>query len=189
VHIDLNDRFERCKARNYAFMTIDGTDMPIYETYPFDPALYSYKLNGPGLRYEIAVCIATGQIVWINGPYKPTQWVDITIFRHKLMWKLLEGEWVVGDGGYSDGNQFVVPKRTGPVWLQEMTAMATVRHETINSRMKVWTILRNSYKYGKGTDEQMRRHGQTVKAIANVVNIWLTESPPFPCHYDDSDCM
>jgi hypothetical protein len=87
VQINLTDRFELCKARNYAFMTIDGTDMPINETYPFDPALYSYKLNGPGLRYEIAVCIATGQIVWINGPYKPARWVDITIFRHKLMWE------------------------------------------------------------------------------------------------------
>jgi hypothetical protein len=170
-------------------MTIDGMDMPIWETYPFDPELYSYKLNGPGLRYEIAVCIQTGNIVWINGPYKPAQWVDISIFCDKLMWELLDGEWVVGDGGYQDGNQFVIPKRTGPVWLQEMTAMATAQHETINSWMKVWAILRNAYKYGKGTDKQMLRHGRTVKAIANVVNIWLTESAPFQCRYDDSDCM
>jgi hypothetical protein len=45
----------------------------------------SYKLNGPGLHYEIAVCIATVQIEWINGPYKPARWVDISIFRDKLM--------------------------------------------------------------------------------------------------------
>jgi hypothetical protein len=101
------------------------------------------------------------------------------------MWELQNGEWVVGDGGYRDGNQFVIPKRTGTIGLQAMTAMATARHETINSRMKVWAILRNGYKYGKGTDERMRRHGQTVKAIANVVNIWLVESPPFQCDYDD----
>jgi hypothetical protein len=105
------------------------------------------------------------------------------------MWELSEGEWVVGDGGYCDGNQFVIPKRTGPVWLQEMTAMATARHETINSWMKVWAILRNAYKYGKGTDERLRHHGHTTKAIANVVNIWLTERPPFQCDYDDSNCM
>jgi hypothetical protein len=42
------------------------------------------------------VCIATGNIVWINGPYKPARWVDISIFRDKLMWELLDGEWVVG---------------------------------------------------------------------------------------------
>jgi hypothetical protein len=28
-----------------------------------------------------------------------------------------------------------------------------------------------------------------VKAIANVVNIWLIESPSFQIAYDDSDCM
>jgi hypothetical protein len=114
VQIDLNDRFEGLKARNYAFMTINGTDMPIWETYPFDPELYSYKLNGPGLQYEIAVCIQTGNIVWINGPYKPARWVDISIFRDKLMWELLDGEWVVGDGGYQDGNQFVIPNELDP---------------------------------------------------------------------------
>jgi hypothetical protein len=91
-------------------MTIDGTNMPIWETYPFDPELYSYKLNSPGLRYEIGVCIQTGNIVWINGPYKPARWVDLNIFCDKLMWELLDGEWVVGDGGYQDGNQFVIPK-------------------------------------------------------------------------------
>jgi hypothetical protein len=92
---------------------------------------------------------------------------------------------VVGDGGFRDGNQFVIPKQTGP----GNTAMATARHETINSRMKVWAILPNAYKYGKGTDEQLRRHGHTAKAIANVVNIWLTENPAFQCDYDNSDCM
>jgi hypothetical protein len=70
-----------------------------------------------------------------------------------------------------------------------MMAMAMACYETINSWMKVWAILRNAYKYGKRTDEQMRQHGHTMKAIANVVNIWFTKSPPFQCEYDDSDCM
>jgi hypothetical protein len=70
-----------------------------------------------------------------------------------------------------------------------MTAMATARHETINSQMKVWAILHNAYQYGKGMDEQMCRHGCTVKAIANVVTIWFPKSPPFQYDYDDSNCM
>jgi hypothetical protein len=49
--------------------------------------------------------------------------MDINIFRDKLKWELLDGEWVVGDGGYQDGNQFVIPKRTVPQWLQATTAM------------------------------------------------------------------
>jgi hypothetical protein len=124
--------FERSRHGNHAAVTVDCTDMATQETYPFDEDLWSYKLNGPGYRYEIGVCIATGFIVWLNGPYKPRPWVDITIFRHRMMWALNNGEWIVGDGGYRDGFQFVIPKRAGAQWLQEMTSMATARHETIN---------------------------------------------------------
>jgi hypothetical protein len=70
--------------------------------------------------------------------------------------------------------------------LKEMTAMSTARHETINSQMKVWAILRTPYRHGQGADERMTRHGRTVNAIANVVQIWLVESPSFQC---DSGCM
>jgi hypothetical protein len=61
------------------------------------------------------------------------------------MWALEMGEWIVADLGYRDGYNFVIPKQSGPQWLQEMITMATSRHETINSRMKVWAILRTSY--------------------------------------------
>jgi hypothetical protein len=64
--------------------------------------------------------------------------VDLSIFRHKLKWESSEGEWVVGDGSYCDGNQFVIPKRTGPQWLQEMMVMATAQHETIN--LGIWGV-------------------------------------------------
>jgi hypothetical protein len=67
--------------------------------------------------------------------------------------------------------------------------MATACHKTVNSWMKVWAILHNFYKYGKGMDKRMGQHGRTVKVIANVINIWLTKSPSFPCEYNDSDCM
>ena len=67
-----------------------------------------------------------------------------------------------------------------------MTALATARHETINSRMKVWAILRTAYRYGQGLEQRLLRHERTVNAIANVVNIWLMESPAFDVDYDDS---
>jgi hypothetical protein len=70
-----------------------------------------------------------------------------------------------------------------------MASMATARHKTINSRMKVWAILHTPYQHGQGADEQMTHHERTVNAIANVVQIWLVESPPFQCDYDDSGCM
>ena len=164
--------------------------MEIWETYPFDPDLWSFKLNGPGLRYEVGVCINTGLIVWLNGPYKPRRWVDITIFRHRMLYALGPDEWIVGDGGYRDGFQYVIPKRAGPQWLRKMTALATARHEIINSRLKVWAIIRNAYRYGQGSEERLRRHERTVNGIANVVNIWLMESPAFQLEcYDDAGAI
>ena len=104
-----------------------------------------------------------------------------------MLYALGPDEWIVGDGGYRDGFQYVIPKRAGPQWLREMTALATARHETINSRLKVWAIIRNAYRYGQGSDERLKRHERTVNGIANVVNIWLMESPAFQVEcYDDA---
>jgi len=61
-------------------ITVNGTDFQICEQHPFNRCWYSYKLKGPGVQYKVAVCIQTGNIVWINGPYPCRQWPDIKIF-------------------------------------------------------------------------------------------------------------
>jgi hypothetical protein len=101
-HIDWNDRFENFKPGNCAAVTVDCTDFHVLETYPFEKGLWLF--NRPGLRYEIGVCIATGLIVWLNGPYLPQQMNDLSIFQHRMMWALTDGEWIVGDQGYHDGD-------------------------------------------------------------------------------------
>jgi len=58
-----------------------------------------YKSHGPGLRYEVGICIQTGWIVWIHGPFPPGQWPDIKI-AHKSI--LEPGETYLADGGYKD---------------------------------------------------------------------------------------
>lgn len=163
----------------HALISVDGTDCSICEPWPFDPAYWSHKTNGPALRYEIGVCLQTGFIVWLNGPYKPCSWPDLRIFRHRLMHALGLGEWIVADGGYRDGYQFVIPKHAGPSWLQDMTALACSRHETINSRFKKWKILSTHYRH------ELARHEITFSAIANMTQLSLMESPAFEIYYDD----
>jgi len=51
-------------------VTIDGTDFEILEPTPFDKQWYSHKFKGPGLCYEITVCIKTGWIVAFSGPFE-----------------------------------------------------------------------------------------------------------------------
>ena len=79
-------------------MTLDCTDCLIYEPRnPFSKSWFTQKRKTAGLRYEVAVCIQTGDIVWINGPFKCGVWNDLMIFRRDLKWKLAPGEMVETD--------------------------------------------------------------------------------------------
>jgi hypothetical protein len=46
------------------------------------------------------VCIQTGDIVWVNGPFKEGKWNDIKLYRRILKEQLLPGEMVEADRGY-----------------------------------------------------------------------------------------
>ena len=52
-----------------------------------------------GLRYEICLCIRTGDLVWVNGPFPCGNYPDISIFRSSLMSHLEEFERVEADDG------------------------------------------------------------------------------------------
>eukprot|EP00804_Cyclotella_cryptica_P027219 CCRYP_020392-RA/>CCRYP_020392-RA protein AED:0.22 eAED:0.22 QI:0/-1/0/1/-1/1/1/0/118 len=82
-----------CPAR----LTVDGTDMPVQHW--FDPKYLSHKFNSNGLKYELGVCIQTGNIVWINGPFR-AGFHDIDICRQALIGALDEDEVAEADGGY-----------------------------------------------------------------------------------------
>jgi len=79
-------------------MSIDCVDFSIPN---YGPAYSSHKFRGKsGLRYELGICIQTGDCVWINGPYRCGKNPDITIFRDSLLSHLEEGERVEADDGY-----------------------------------------------------------------------------------------
>lgn len=73
------------------YITVGGTDCRIQESVPFSPRLYYHKFNGPGLRYEVGVCISTGNIFWISGTYPCGEYSDVKIFR-LLMKRALDSE-------------------------------------------------------------------------------------------------
>ena len=89
-------------------MSIDGTDFRIPEPGLFhkeySPQWYSHKFKGPGVRYEVGLCIRTGMIVWISGPYECGIWTDIKIFRDALVHDLDSDERVEADKGYRGEN-------------------------------------------------------------------------------------
>ena len=81
-------------------MTVDGVDFRIEEPTPFSKKWFSHKFHGPGLRYELGVCIQTGDIVSFNGPFPYREFPDLKICRVGMKKKLVPGECVITDCGY-----------------------------------------------------------------------------------------
>ena len=64
-------------------LSVDGVDSSIKEPFPFHKTIYLEKLNDPGLKYEVDVCIKTGYICWVNGPFKAGTH-NVTVFKNGL---------------------------------------------------------------------------------------------------------
>ena len=82
---------------NNCLLSVDGADFLI----PFHGEMfYSHKYNKSGLRYELAVCIKSGDLCWLNGPFAAGANDDLSIFRSGLMTELEEFECCKADDRY-----------------------------------------------------------------------------------------
>jgi hypothetical protein len=169
-------------------ITVDGTDFEIWEPRPYNKEenkiWFSSKFKSAGVRYEIGICIKTGHIVWINGPY-PCGWgCDLKIFKQKLATLLLPYEKVMCDRNYRDYphqcyckshvQKYIDPnaivKEKTPEY--QAIARATARHEDINGRFKEWGILDQVYR----NDRDL--HYIFFNAIAVVTQIEILNNRP-----------
>jgi hypothetical protein len=66
----------------------------------YSKPFWSYKFKKSGLRYEVGLCILTGDIFWTSGPYVPGKWNDLSIFWDSLISMLEPGEGCEMDRGY-----------------------------------------------------------------------------------------
>jgi hypothetical protein len=153
-------------------VSVDGTDFAIFEPSPFSPKWYSHKFNGPGLRYEIAICIQTGEPVWINGPFPCGSWSDLRIARNALVDALDAGEYYLADGGYRDGGQYSVTPTGLYLFDDRQKSVVRARHETLNKRYKDWGALRQLYRHNRVS------HSKVFRAIANIVQVTIMNGEP-----------
>jgi hypothetical protein len=163
-------------------VTVDGTDFQIFEPTPFDPKWYSHKFKGPGVRYEIGICIQTGWIVWVNGPFPCGSWPDLRIARDWLIYELEAGEMYCADGGYLDGNQYSVTPNGLNNEDQRMRSLARARHETVNRRFKEFDILGRRFRHN------VVKHGVAFMAVANITQLTIMHGQPlFSVEYDENE--
>lgn len=145
---------------------MDGTD---FRCPNYGPIFSSHKFaKKGGLRYEVALCIQTGDIVWIHGPFAAGKWNDIKIFRDALISYLGEGERVEADDGYiGEAPQYVkCPKCfTNPQETKFMQQRVRNRQETVNKRFKDWEILRVIFR------NDLLRHAEVFRSIAIITQL------------------
>lgn len=152
------------------------------EQMPFWKGWFSHKHNGPGVRYEVGLCIQTGWIVWINGPFPCGEWPDLRIARESLIYMLDEDEYYVADGGYYDGGNFSVTPTGHHAFLDRQRATVRARHETVNSRFKVFGCLRHLFRHS------LMKHSEFFRAVAVIVQTEIElENPLFELEYEENE--
>jgi len=132
-------------------MSVDGTDFRILQKGAAvkGNAYGSHKYAGKSaLRYELGICIRTGHLVWIEGPYAAGQWNDIAIFNNCLATFLDPNERVEADNGYRGHEDKIKCPKNASNHPDNLAMQARVRsrHETFNGRLKNWGILQQVFR-------------------------------------------
>jgi hypothetical protein len=163
---------------NVCLVSIDGTDFEIYQFGRFWTGWYSHKFKGAGLRYEVGVCIRTGLIVWIHGPFPCGRWPDLKIFRYGLKKMLTPGEKVQADGGYRGEPNFVVT----PTGEKDLGQQVRGRQETVNRRFKHWNILHRVFRH------VLSKHQSAFNSVAVITELELENGQPlYSVTYEEFD--
>lgn len=155
-------------------MSVDGTDIPIQEPKPFHPKWFSHKINGPALRYELAVSCGSGAIVWFNGPFAAGANPDNSIFRRGLKNQLLDNEVVIADNGYTDAKTLC---REDAIEFEQYHSDIRARHETVNMRLKRFRVLSTKFRH------DIQLHGVCAHAVAQLAQLNISvQEPLFSVH-------
>uniref|UniRef100_A0A336L3F9 CSON015158 protein n=1 Tax=Culicoides sonorensis TaxID=179676 RepID=A0A336L3F9_CULSO len=155
-------------AGQTCFTSIDGVDFKIAEPSPFDPSFYSHKFKSAGLRYEIGLCLRTGEIVWAHGGFPCGRFPDLKIARDLFVEFLDEGERAVADRGYQDGRYFLLPNANN----KQRHATIMSRHETINKRLRHFKILDCKFRHDKV------KHIRCFHSVVNLVQLTIKHEEP-----------
>ncbi len=147
---------------------MDGTDFKIEEPTPFSTKWFSHKFKGPGLRYEVGICIRTGHMIWINGGFPCGDYPDIKVAREAFVSFLDRGEKALTDKGYRDDNFFVIPNLKN----KKLHRRIMSRHETVNRRMKQFQALKQVFRHN------IDKHTMVFNAVANLTQIMIENGSP-----------
>ena len=108
----------------------------------FDPKFMSHKFKSNAVKYEVGVCILSGNIVWINAPFHGCE-SDITMILQAALDALDKNETIEADGGYNGEPYYIKCPNDASSRDQRYIKTKTVarsRQETANKRQEVQNI-------------------------------------------------
>lgn len=120
------------------------------------------------VRYEVGICIRTGNIVWAHGGVPCGEWPDLRLARNALIEALRPGERVIADRGYNDHNYFDTPNVYGGQLMKQILA----RHETVNGRLKQFCCLKYKFRHA------LPLHPRFFHAVLNLTQLMLENGEP-----------
>ncbi|KAL9183038.1 hypothetical protein ACHAXT_004825 [Thalassiosira profunda] len=159
---------------NIIKLSVDGTDCRINKPRKggFDTGWYSHKFNGPGVRYEVGLNIRTGDICWINGPFKAGTCTDPKIFEEGLNLELAEGELVHADKAYRHLRRCSTPYDQAFRYERQQSSVVRARHETVNKRLKDFKALSTAFRH------PLSKHGDVFRAAGVCVQLSIGRGSP-----------
>ena len=117
------------------------------------------------------MCIQTGEIVWLNGPFRCGKWPDASIFWRNLKQMLLPDEMVEANHGCLD-NKCRHPD-VAFNWADVCAkTMARSHHETDNGNLKQFGCLNQMWRH------PLERHSVAFGACATLVQLGIKISGP-----------
>ncbi len=129
-------------------------------------------------KYKVGLCIQTGWICWINGPFPAGTYPDITIFRLGLKQLLLGNEMVEADGGYRGDEKVRHPGIGYNGDREEQQKQdARSRHETVNERMKNFACLNEGFRHYVALHD-MTKHKICFEVCAIITQLHIATIEP-----------
>lgn len=120
------------------------------------------QVQAPGLRYKIGMSIASGRIVWANGPFPCGTYSGLKIFQSGMNNAHEANERVIADGGYVDECCMKFGENQK---LTRLQVVIRARHETVNRRFKQFSVLGNRFRHA------LSRHSAWFYAVCNITEV------------------
>ena len=104
------------------------------------------KINGPGLHYEVGVCIKTTHILWVNRPFVAST-NDITIFRDRLLNLVCKDKAVEVEAGYQGDVKMKRPNMGMTLKMRKEKSQVRGCCENANGRLKQFNVLTTHFRH------------------------------------------